>query len=1348
MKNLRYFLSLCCLVALTVHAQVNYLERSWDSEKKQVVTVTRTCNSYKEITGENSSREGFNSGWYVVKGNVERFQFYFKGEVHLILTDGCRMRTKQVVVQKRDNTKLYIYSQSDGENQGKLEACNDYFDLNAALGSVESDGMGSLYIHGGNISATQLKSSSAAIGGGFKGQIDPQSEIVIYGGKVTAKSDQWSAAIGGGYVRDQGGPITIYGGTVDATGGPSGAAIGGGHGSKGGKVNIYGGKVTARGSDSNYASAGIGGAEGGDVHIYGGEVYAYGGRGAAGIGGSHSGKGGTLEVTGGLVFASCNEHDEWLAPAIGGGMYGDGGKVTITGGTVMAVTRQSNTVAPAPIGAGSYKGGHLFYSKGELYIGDNMMVSYSTHQEAIKDPKYREGIYLHAANTAQREDACTDHSYTFVRIEGCSHPNFTYVYKDEEKHVRQCTLCNYKVEETHTYKDGQACVCGKMNKDYSDYWTVTYYYSKDGKTYEKGEEYQVIKGMDISLPAPPKTEGLTFKGYLPQLTNIPSDIEMKDSEQEKGELLARGMTFSPTMNVSYYARYRYNFKENWEWNDDYTAAKVTLTNSMTGETVNLNATISEDIKSRIEPTEESLGETHYTAVATYQKAQGVTYHFEDIQKVILYQPRIVILDAFASDEENTAILEKYNGFKAEVTINNLALKKDGKLHSICLPFSVTDLKDTPLEGATLYRYSGYSIANTQMNILFERNTGIEAGRPYFYQFKNDGTTVTHPTFPLVLIEDTDGGGNYELDFDLQGTYEAVGFTDENRDKIAVLEGNEIIHQGGPVDGFSCFFSIFPSFDQYGCRTVCSLSLEFDRDAGLVFTKKLYDSWSGDGSEASPYNIRSAQQLKELQEDFNGTDATRLKGKYFKQGADITFDSSLTNNFTPIKNFSAHYDGAGFTISGMKMSLTNHQDAALFDIIDEGASVKNVIIRNSSFKGYSAAAIATSVFGGSHVENCHVLRDVTIEAETAAGGVIAFINNNASLVTGCSSHATVKGYSGVGGVVGSLTNGVVSNCIYLGNSITASVDYNAVLGYRQNGKVENCFFTNPTLNDSRAKLMPMEREDNTNFLKLLHDRDTYLMEHGMTEEQIYYDLTMNGRTFAATQQTDGTWKSKAYTVSLPFTMRLEQLENFENIKVYKLHEVDLDNKVLQFTNDFPVLMAGEPYVVVIEKGSFSFSAKNVLVKEEPLEPQEVKNADATKQMGWWATSFKTLDNDRLIEENAYILQKDGMIKCVSKKYSNVTFIPFRSYFSALEPLTVKDFFVRYIPTENGVETGNVTDFPADEFDSDGDLSDETDILSIPLDPQYDSHYYDLQGRPLNNKPNKGIYIHHGRKYIYK
>jgi hypothetical protein len=310
-----------------------------------------------------------------------------------------------------------------------------------------------------------------------------------------------------------------------------------------------------------------------------------------------------------------------------------------------------------------------------------------------------------------------------------------------------------------------------------------------------------------------------------------------------------------------------------------------------------------------------------------------------------------------------------------------------------------------------------------------------------------------------------------------------------------------------------------------------------------------------------------------------------------------------------------------------------------------------------------------------------------------------------------------------------------------------VDYNDVLGYRQNGKVENCFFTNPTLNDSRAKLMPMEKEDNTSFLKLLHDRDTYLMEHGMTEEQIDYDLTMNGRTFAATQQTDGTWKSKAYTVSLPFTMRLEKLENFADIKVYKLHEVDLDNKVLQFTNDFPVLMAGEPYVVVIEKGSFSFSAKNVLVKEEPLEPQEVKNADATKQMGWWCGTMKFLNNDELIAQKAYIIQNDGMMKRVSKKHSKVSVSPFRAYFSALEVLPVADFKVKYIRTENGVETGDVMDFSADEFDSDGDMSEDTDDIREAKGMESNTGcYYDLQGRRLTGKPQKGVYIYNGHQYM--
>lgn len=45
----------------------------------------------------------------------------------------------------------------------------------------------------------------------------------------------------------------------------------------------------------------------------------------------------------------------------------------------------------------------------------------------------------------------------------------------------------------------------------------------------------------------------------------------------------------------------------------------------------------------------------------------------------------------------------------------------------------------------------------------------------------------------------------------------------------------------------------------------------------------------------------------------------IKGKYFKQGANIEFDKTVKNNFTPVNNFIGQYDGAGYVISGLNIS---------------------------------------------------------------------------------------------------------------------------------------------------------------------------------------------------------------------------------------------------------------------------------------------------------------------------------------------------------------------------------------------------------------------------------------------
>ena len=1354
----RYLFSACCLISLfsvlTARAQVTYLERSWDSAGKQVKTETKTRNDCREFTGDrHRDNETLKSGWYVVKGEAKRDVITFEGEVHLILSDGCVLKACLLRINASDKAKLFVYSQSDGDKQGKITVFNDVHDQSAAIGSSNGKNMGSLYIHGGDISTlhARYRFGGAGIGGGFKGQIDPNSELVIYGGKVTASPGTSSGAgIGGGENGHQGGPIIIYGGVIDAKGDSFSAGIGGGYCGDGGKVTIYGGKVTARGGvlyEGKSEGAGIGGGrsgKGGDVHIHGGELYAYGGFGSAGIGGSYQSDGGSLEVTGGHVYASGYEKGDYAAPGIGGGDSGNGGKVTITGGIVEAVTKHSNKYSAAPIGSITAEGGHLIYDDGEIALGDQMKVMWSNHNGAITDAQYRQGDYLHYALTDKRVEMCMNHSNTYVIISPCTHAEFTYGKKDDTKHWHQCKHCNYKVEEAHTYKGG-VCVCGQREA-VSDWWTMTIQRTIDGKTYT-ADEYLVIKGMETTLPAPPAVDGLVFMGYLPG-TKAPDGIEMKDNEQDL--LLPAGLSFTPSMDCAYYARYRFNYKEDWQWSDDFSEAKVTLTHPLVSEPVTIKGTATEDLRGRVEPTEESLGEAFYMATAAYNKAPGITYQFENWQRVTLYQPRIIILDAFDTDEENTKTLDKYYGFRAEVTINNMTIMKDGRLHPICLPFNTT-LSDSPLEGATLYQANWSELNGQCLKVEFQHASSIEAGVPYYYCFYDKGTDVQHPTFNNVIIDDVQGAVTFDDNYNLVGTYEPLAVEREDGIEPVMFDGNEFVSTDNAVTGFSNFLYVHTKIQPDGSQAVRTLSLVFEPNASGTFDKKLPYYWEGAGTETSPYMIKNARQLKEMAETFNN-DAASVQGKYFRQTANLSFDKNVDNNYKPITSFTAHYDGAGHVISGLNITSTDDGSAALFETLEGQATVRNVIIAGSTFKGQYSAPIANIVRDGSLVENCHVLRDVVVESANSAGGIVTNLSDAAAKVTGCTSHATLKGNAGIGGIVGFLNAGTLSNSIFLGNSITANNDTHAVVGSRTAGTVEDCYFTAPALSDALAKLMPMEQVDNTAFITLLSTRDKYLLQsdNGLTEEQIGYDITVNGRKLSAKQQADGTWKSVAYPICWPFTVNiLEQYGDIEDIKVYTAHLVDLENKVLQFTNDLPIVEAGKPYVIVISKGSYTLTGKNVTIVSEPQAPEAVySSADKDKQIGWWKGTFKKIEHDNAVADNAHIIQNDGMFKRIVNRYPNVYVNPFRGYFSTLETLTFEDFYTKYVHTEDGLAEGDVTDFPSDEFDADFNMDDETGVNEVRgQKEEVRGDFYNLAGQRVA-QPTKGLYIQNGKKIVIK
>ena len=124
---------------------------------------------------------------------------------------------------------------------------------------------------------------------------------------------------------------------------------------------------------------------------------------------------------------------------------------------------------------------------------------------------------------------------------------------------------------------------------------------------------------------------------------------------------------------------------------------------------------------------------------------------------------------------------------------------------------------------------------------------------------------------------------------------------------------------------------------------------------------------------------------------------------------------------------------------------------------------------------------------------------------------------------------------------------------------------------------------------------------------------------------------------------------------------------------------------------------------------------------------------------------------------YIAQKDKTFKRTTI-FTDSWVNPFTGYFAPSEAyiisfLNFRTIGVKYVPTAqgDGDEEGEVTDFPADEFDSDNELpDDETGIRNLSLTlSEGEGTYYDLQGRQNSGKPaQKGVYIRDGKKIVVK
>ena len=243
------------------------------------------------------------------------------------------------------------------------------------------------------------------------------------------------------------------------------------------------------------------------------------------------------------------------------------------------------------------------------------------------------------------------------------------------------------------------------------------------------------------------------------------------------------------------------------------------------------------------------------------------------------------------------------------------------------------------------------------------------------------------------------------------------------------------------------------------------------------TEVVTKTFDGEGTEASPYLIKTADDLVKLSGLCNGAieaeDDVDFTAAHYALAASIDMKSVTYN---PITTFRGVFDGKKYAISNLTIA-PSMGSAAMFVTID-GATIKNVILTNCTVTGTAtnthAGCIAAKITSGT-IENCACYGSVN--AMAYMGGIVG------EVVPPTGSNVTIEnclfkgsltvysknsyGWAVAGGIVGCIGNGNnvgdsnVTNCVALVDKITLNDSScnpasGGLVGYAKKSVFNNCY----------------------------------------------------------------------------------------------------------------------------------------------------------------------------------------------------------------------------------------------------------------------------------------------------
>ena len=300
-----------------------------------------------------------------------------------------------------------------------------------------------------------------------------------------------------------------------------------------------------------------------------------------------------------------------------------------------------------------------------------------------------------------------------------------------------------------------------------------------------------------------------------------------------------------------------------------------------------------------------------------------------------------------------------------------------------------------------------------------------------------------------------------------------------------------------------------------------------------------------------------------------------------------------------------------------------------------------------------------------------------------------------------------------------------------------------------------------------------------FRKPIEEVAIYDNEDDVNAEvlEMYNGQTVNvtyDRVLSATPQTDGTWIPRAYIVSLPYDYDFTEYHEADQARIYRLRFKEEYYRQFVFLTDDsarPTLMqAGRAYLVIVMKGQLNLSATGVTLNKEIIDDDlNVVNSfedwyfnDQFTPVGKWKANFRSISDVEADAMNIYGLRDDGTWARfqsegdVEKNHLSA----FRGYFEVTEntsevkddkslvaarkaapaPGTYKSIFQK--SDQQGSTTSESVNYEQMEYEGNIPIQGGADGIQPTfraVDADGTSRYFDLQGRLLNRKPDKGLYI---------